>query len=228
MKKLKKKVSAVLLASAVALTTLISAAAAEPFTAKVENAINAKNSEQSWSIEFTEFDATRMTKDSVITVTYEVVEDKGGDKKVELVAQKYPDEQRKDYKGDSAKVKSGEDALWKIVEADTDDGKGKATFKYSSIVSAFGYDDFTILDKINVEAASESTIKCTGFQVSNVLSEKDGKHPTVNSGIAWYWIVIAVVAAVGVVIAIVFIILNKKSDKAFDVTTGEYIDKKKV
>ena len=233
-----KKFLTTFLTAAIAATSVFSmsvfAEGTEDFTASssdISKSVDAKvdngNREQSFSIEFTAFDPTRMTKDSEIVVTYDVVKDAGksGDK-VELVAQKYPDEQRKDYKGKSGKVDG--DALWKIVKADSDDGKGTATFKYDSIVKSFGTDDFTVLDKLNVEAASESTIKCTGFKVTKVLPEKKGTHPKADSGFAWYWIVIAAVVGVAICVAIVMLILNKKSDKAFDVTTGRYIDKKKV
>lgn len=229
MKRLKKVLTSAF-AAMLALTSAVTVFAAEEFTGDTSKAVDAKvdgtNRQQSYTVEFTEFDPTRMTKDSEVIVTYDIVEGTSDGDYVELVAQKYPDEQRKDYKGESGKVNG--DALWQIVKADSDDGKGTATFKYSSIVSAFGYDDFTVLDKFNVEAASSATIKCTGFKVTNVLPESEGKHPKISEGFAWYWIVIAAVAAIILVVVIVFVILNKKSDKAFDITTGEYIDKKKV
>lgn len=221
--------SAVAALAASAIMCVNAFAAGDTYTDEVKGAKDATNRQQSYSVEFSSFDPTRMTKDSEVIVSYEIVKGQtvSGEDNVELVAQKYPDEQRKDYKGKSAKV-DGDD-LWKIVKADSDDGKGQATFSYDSIVKAFGYSDFTVLDKLNVEAASEkTTIKCTGFKVTNVKPEKEGTHPKVETGFAWYWIVAAVVAAVIVVVIIVFVILNKKSDKAFDINTGEYIDKKKV
>ena len=235
MKKIKKIITA-FMASAVAAVSLLSMSAfAEDYSATVNGAVEAKvdngNRQQSFTVEFTVFDPTRLTENSVVEVTYEVTNDaKTKGDKVELVAQKYPDEQRKDYKGKSGTnpLADSTGAVWKIVKADSDDGKGKATFSYKSIVDAFGTDDFTTFDKFNVEAASESTIKCTGFKVTNVKPESEGTHPKVNAGFAWYWIVIAAVAAIIVVVIIVFVILNKKSDKAFDVATGEYIDKKNV
>ena len=232
-----KRIIAAFLTAAVAATSLfsISAAAAENYTADVKNAKEAKvddgNRQQSYTLEFTEFDPTRMTMDSVITVKYEITDKKGKGDRVELVAQRYPDEQRKDYKGKTGATPDtagGDGSVWKIVKADSDDGKGTATFKYDSIVSAFGTNDFTNLDKINVEAASEATIKCTGLTITNVKGEKEGTHPTLDKGVAWYWIVIAAAAGVIVVIVVLFIVLGRKSSKAFDVTTGQYIDKKKV
>lgn len=238
MKKLKKVMTAFMAAAVAAISVMslsVFAEGTETFTAEVNGASEAKvdngNRQQSFTVEFTVFDPTRLTKDSVVEVTYDITDDKGGKgDKVELVAQKYPDEQRKEYKGKSGTNPKADStgAVWQIVKADSDDGKGNATFTYDSIVKAFGTDDFTTFDKFNVEAASESTIKCTGFKITNVKPESEGTHPKISSGIAWYWIVIAVAAAVIIVIVIVFVILNKKSDKAFDVSTGEFIDKKNV
>ena len=238
MKKFKRIAVAFLAAVTAAVSAFaVCASAAENYTAQVTGATEAKvdggDRQQSYTVEFTQFDPTRMTKDSIVEVTYEIVEaDKSakGDK-VELVAQRYSDNDRKKYKGKSGETPSTakpDGAIWKIVKADKDNGKGKATFSFSSIADAFGSEDFTNLDKLNVEAASSATIKCTGFTVTNVKSEKEGTHPSSSNGIEWYWIVVAVAAAVIIVIIIVFVILNKKSDKAFDVSTGEFVDKKKM
>lgn len=236
-----KKFLTAFLTAALAVTSVFSmtAFAADDYTAKVDNAKEVKvgkdgNRPQSYTIEFTKFDPTRMNKDSVIEVTYDVVSDgKKSGNKVELVAQRYPDEQRADYKGKKGSAPStanDDGSVWAIVDADSDDGKGKATFSYDSIVKAFGSDDFGNIDKFNVEVTSgtDATIKCTGFKVTNVKAEKEGTHPKADAGFAWYWIVIAAVVGVAICVAIVMLILNKKSDKAFDVTTGKYIDKKKV
>lgn len=234
-----KKIVLAALAAAFAATSVFSSAIAvsaeEPLSNVAIHLGDAKearveengNRQQSVSLSYEQFDASRLTKDSEIIITYEITAAdksvKSGSNHVELVVQSWenPDTPKKDSTG----------GVWEIVDAKSDDGK-TAVFTYDDIVEAYGTDDFTLISKLNVEAASASTIKCTGFSATNclvkgsrVIAESDDSSKGESNIL---WIIVGIISGVVLCIAVVFIILNKKSNKAFDVTTGEYVSKKTV
>lgn len=180
--------------------------------------VDGGNRQQSCEFEYKVFDASRMTEDSEVIVSYEVVDaadSKKDENKVELVAQKYEDD--KDAK-----------KAWAIVNAVSDDGK-QATFKYADIKESFksqsGSDNMALIDKLFVEAASNATIKCTGVKVTKCVP--DGKHAK-DGKVSMIWVIVGIVAGAAIVITVVMIILNKKSEETFDVSTGEFVSKKKI
>lgn len=230
-----KKFITVIAAAVMALTSAIGSAfsvSAEDLsdvTIDVSSAkpavVDAGNRQQSVKISFDQFDTTRLTDQSEIIVDFRI-DEKGNDdadsNPVELVVQSW--EGAKTPKSDS------QGNIWQIVKASscTD---SQAVFKYSDMVDAYGSSDFNLMSAIYVEAGSSSTITATGMKATNCLAKGTHKEDATNpskSGGNMLFIIIGIVSGVVGCIAVVFLILSKKSDKAFDVATGEYISKKKV
>ncbi|WP_294409350.1 hypothetical protein [uncultured Ruminococcus sp.] len=226
-----KKLLSAVLSAFIACSTVITGA----FTAYAEeeaqtedikidcsSAQPSENWGQSITIEQSTFDATKMTEDSKIIVTYtsEDINEKAGNKyNAELVFQSWDN---------TTSPKAQEGAVWaKVAPVEFDDTS--ATYDYNSIAEAYGTNDFSQVYNVIVGSTDRAKITCTGITVTNcktktyIETEKKAESKT-NPLI----IIGAAVAGIAVAVIVIVVIMNKKSSKAFDVSTGTFVDKKNV
>ena len=181
--------------------------------------------------DLTAFDATRMTKDTVITVNYDIIEEHID----EATATGYPVELIfQSWSSPDTPMATGDGAVWaKVAPANVDTDYNIETFSYADIVEAYGSDNFDKVDCILFGSTNDAKILVKGVTVSNCKAE--GSHwvdPTIEeeekaatkknvTGI-----VVGVVAGIAVAVGVIWFIISRKSREAFDITTGEFVDKK--
>ncbi len=191
------------------------------------------------------FDATRITEDSVITVTYDIVEEQGGSTgyPVELIFQSWSNPDTPMVKADGG--------VWAKV-APIGAGSGDADysvseqFAYADIVEAYGTDNFEKVDSILFGATDVAKIKVTGVTISNCLPASEGTHwvdPEIkkaeeeakkaeekkdkeNKKKNVIGIAVGIAAGIIVAVGVIWFIISRQSKEAFDVNTGEFVDKK--
>ncbi len=225
MKKLFDFLAAAAVASVMAVSASITAFADDEKLSDVEidvsSAVVAKAWAQSLKVDSTVFDASRMTEDSVVKITYtcdKAVEDAGTDYPVELVVQSWenPDTPMVDAQG----------GVWaKVAPAKYDDKS--ATYRYSDIVKAYGTDDLKEVNCMLVGATDKAEITCTGMTVTNCKEKGNHVYPEEEKeGVNPVFIIIGVVAGIIIAVVVIVVIMNKKSSEAFDVASGKFVDKK--
>lgn len=232
-----KKLITIIVSAALAITAAISSTFSvfaedlSDVTVDVSSAKSATikdgNRQQSIKVAFDKFDTTRLTDKSEVIVDF-TIESPASNKKatnqyVEFVVQSWekPDTSKADSSG----------SVWEIVQASSCTNS-QAVFKYDDIVKAYGTKDFNKLSAIYVEAASTAKIKCTGLKFTNCLKNGTHKSDATQSNSSgksnMLFIVIGIVSGIALAVGILMLILNKKSSKAFDVSSGEFVDKKKA
>ena len=204
------------------LTAFAENAETEDVTIDCSSATTCSNWEQSITVDQATFNATRLTKDSEIIVTFksEEINEKAGNKyNAELIFQSW----------DNTTTSAAQDgAVWaKIAPVKFDDSS--ATYDFESIATAYGTDDFSQVYNIIIGATDRAKITVTGITVTNcktkTYAEKEEKDSKGTNPII---IVIAVIAGIAIAVVVIVIIMNKKSSEAFDVSTGKFVDKKNL
>ena len=192
------------------------------------------------------FDATRMTDQSVITVSYDILETYETDGStgfpVELIFQSWS------YPEDTSMVNTATGAVWaKVAPVEVDEENNTESFNYEDIVAAYGTSNFEKVDAILFGSTNDAKIKITAVTITNC---KDEGHHWVDPAIAEQakaqqekekeaqekvkaaeqkniiGIIIGIVAGVAVAVGVIWFIISSKSREAFDVSTGEFVDKK--
>jgi hypothetical protein len=168
------------------------------------------------------FDTTRMTKDSVIKVEFTTADGvELNSAPVELVFQswEYPD----------TSIAAADGTVWAKVSAASYENN-TAEFKYDDIVSAYGSDNFEKVSCICFTATAATDIKVTKVTVTNCVEtgthyvdkteqkEQNKKNMT--------FVVVGIVAGIVLAVVIIILIMNKKSSSAYDVSSGQFVDKK--
>lgn len=163
------------------LTAFAEDAETEDVTIDCSSAEAASNWTQSLTIEQGDFNATRLTKDSKIVVTFnsEDVNEKSGNKySAELIFQSWEN---------TTTSVAQDGAVWaKIAPVEFDETT--ATYDFESIATAYGTDDFSQVYKIMVGATDRAKITVTGVKITNCKTktyaekeEKDSKEQTLLS-----------------------------------------------
>jgi hypothetical protein len=218
------------------LTAFAEDAETEDVTIDCSSAEAASNWTQSLTIEQGDFNATRLTKDSKIVVTFnsEDVNEKSGNKySAELIFQSWEN---------TTTSVAQDGAVWaKIAPVEFDETT--ATYDFESIATAYGTDDFSQVYKIMVGATDRAKITVTGVKITNCKTKTYGKRTYIynkkggqltekeekdSKGTNPIIIVIAVIAGIAIAVVVIVIIMNKKSSEAFDVSTGKFVDKKNL
>ncbi len=178
------------------------------------------------------FDATRMTADSVIKVSYDIVEDHGLD---ETQATGYPVELIfQSWSNPDTPVVGSDGGVWaKVAPAKIDTENNTEEFNYADIVEAYGTDNFEKVDCVLFGSTNDAKILVKEVSVTNCKDKGDHwidpsiaeqeKAATKKNIVG---IVIGIVAGVAVAVGVIWFIISRKSREAFDVTTGEFVDKR--
>ena len=202
------------------LTAFAEDAETEDVTIDCSSAEAASNWTQSLTIEQGDFNATRLTKDSKIVVTFnsEDVNEKSGNKySAELIFQSWEN---------TTTSVAQDGAVWaKIAPVEFDETT--ATYDFESIATAYGTDDFSQVYKIMVGATDRAKITVTGVKITNCKTKTYAEEKG-SKGTNPIIIVIAVIAGIAIAVVVIVIIMNKKSSEAFDVSTGKFVDKKNL
>ncbi|MBR1753122.1 MAG: hypothetical protein IJ806_05985 [Ruminococcus sp.] len=180
------------------------------------------------------FDATRITENSIVKVDFEVIGDRAegsADYPVELIIQSWS------YPESTLVTPDGQ--VWgKVVPSVVEEGHEE--FNWSDMIEGYGSDNFDKVDKIIFGSTNYGTVKVTGVTITNCADEghhwidpaileqeeaaKQEKEANKKKNIVG--IVVGIVAGIVAAIVAVFIFVTKKSSEAFDVSTGEFVDKK--
>ena len=141
------------------LTAFAENAETEDVTIDCSSAEACSNWEQSITVDQATFNATRLTKDSEIIVTFksEEINEKAGNKyNAELIFQSW----------DNTTTSAAQDgAVWaKIAPVKFDDSS--ATYDFESIATAYGTDDFSQVYNIIIGATDRAKITVTGITVT--------------------------------------------------------------
>ena len=165
------------------LTAFAENAETEDVTIDCSSATTCSNWEQSITVDQATFNATRLTKDSEIIVTFksEEINEKAGNKyNAELIFQSW----------DNTTTPAAQDgAVWaKIAPVKFDDSS--ATYDFESIATAYGTDDFSQVYNIIIGATDRAKITVTGITVTNCKTkayaekeEKDSKGTNPDAAI---------------------------------------------
>ena len=89
----------------------------------------------------------------------------------------------------------------------------------------------TTTTTVSEEAPEEETTTTTAAETTTTAQTAQAASSadkTSSSSGNVLFVVIGVVCGIGLAVAIIFIIMSKKSSKAFDTTTGKFVDKKKM
>lgn len=191
------------------------------------------------SIGSDEFDATRLTKDSVLKIEYEITEKIDSDTPtgypVECIFQSW---EGSDAPGND------DGSIWaKIAPSKFDDTSAEYTYKdittYIDLKDGsfmgYGTTDFSRVSCILFGATSDANIIVTKATFTNCLPESEGKHwvdpekvkeEKAQEAKSNMKLIIGIVVGIVIAAGVVFFLLTQKSKKAFDVSTGQYVDKK--
>lgn len=241
-----KKFASVLMAAGIMTGSALTAFADGDVTLDCSDAIESEGWTQSVKFGYNRedpngaknFDATRMTPDSVIKVTYDIVEDHFDETQatgypVELIFQSwsYPD----------SPLAGSDGGLWaKVAPATVDAATNTEEFAYADIVAAYGSDNFEKVDCVLFGSTNDAKILVTGVTITNCkdegnhwvdpsiaqAAEEAEKKEKANTKKNIIGIVVGIAAGVIVAVGVVWFIISSKSREAFDVTTGEFVDKK--
>lgn len=177
------------------------------------------------------FDATRLTKDSVFTVKYDIIEEHID----EATATGYPMEMIfQSWTNPDTPNVTADGAVWaRVAPASVDTENNIETFVYDDIVAAYGSDNFEKIDCVLFGSTNDAKILVTSVTVS--ACKDKGAH-WVDPSIAErekaaakknvIGIVIGIAAGIAVAVGVIWFIISRKSREAFDITTGEFVDKK--
>lgn len=180
----------------------------------------------------TGFDASRMTEDSVVRVSYEIIEkhDVAPDDEtgypVELVFQSWSDP--------NTPMADKNGKVWaKVAPAKVDEKKNIELFSYSDIAKAYGSSDFDKVDCILLGSTNDAKMKVTSVTVTDCKEE--GNHWVTPARVeeeraerdrSLAVIVGGTALILALLVGLIWFILGKKTNEAFDITTGEFIDKR--
>ncbi|MBP1545675.1 MAG: hypothetical protein J6A37_03640 [Oscillospiraceae bacterium] len=177
------------------------------------------------------YDPTKITADSqmIVTYTYEYAVDPAELEKddseeaepmapVELIVQSWSSP-------DTPMVNSSGGVWAKVAPAEYDDGR--AVFNYADMVAAYGTDDFSDVDALNIGATENIKLTLTSCTLTNCgddmyieMTDAERAEAYKNALI----IVLASALALIIIIIVVFmVILKRKSSYAYDPTTGKYV-----
>ncbi len=183
------------------------------------------------------FDATRITDQSVVTVKYDILETYETETPtgypVELIIQSWSNP-------DTPMVNATGGVWGKVAPAEVDTENNTESFNYADIVTAYGSDNFEKVDALLFGSTNDAKIKVNSVTITNCKDE--GNH-WVDPAIAEQekaaqekekeakkknivGIIIGIVAGVAVAVGVIWFIISSKSREAFDVSTGEFVDKK--
>jgi hypothetical protein len=228
MKKLFKILASAVVSAAIMASSVVCAFADEKLSdvnLDTKDAVAISNWGQSFKAEYQNFDASRMTESSQIKVEYtceNVDENSGTAYPAELIFQSWesPDTPMADAQG----------GVWAKV-APVEYSETSAVYNYKDIVESYGTDDFSQVSCILVGATDKATITVTKVTVTNCKAEgtRVYEDPEDESGSNLWLIIVGCIAAVAIiVIIIIVVVMNKKSSEAFDVSTGQFVDKKEL
>ena len=247
------KITTAVMAAAIMAGQAITAFADSDVKLDCSNAVESNNWTQ--SIQFTYnnddpddlkcFDATRMTDQSVITVSYDILETYETDGPtgypVELIFQSWSNPE------DTSMVNVTGGVWAKVAPVELDAENNIESFNYEDIVAAYGTDNFEKVDAVLFGSTNDAKIKIKAVTITNC---KDEGHHWVDPAIAEQakaqqekekeaqekvkaaeqkniiGIIIGIVAGVAVAVGVIWFIISSKSREAFDVSTGEFVDKK--
>jgi len=244
-KKIFSRISAAVMAAAIMAGQAIVACAYGDVQLDCTNAVESDNWTQSIQFNYNNndpddlksFDATRMTDQSVITVTYDILETYETDSPtgfpVELIFQSWSSP-------DTPMVKADGGVWAKVVPAEIDEENNTESFNYADIVAAYGSDNFEKVDAVLFGSTNDAKIKVKSVTITNCNDQ--GSH-WVDPSIAEQakeaqekekeaqkkniiGIIIGIIAGVAVAVGVIWFIISSKSREAFDVSTGEFVDKK--
>ncbi len=185
---------------------------------------------------FDHYDATKFTADTEIIVTYShefiaAENDIEGEEEeyrsecpVEIILQSWsnPDTPMVNATG----------GVWAKV-APYEWGDGVAKFNMSDMITAYGIEDFSGVDSINVGATAHAVLTVTSFKITNCEEDIYIAMTDAERAEAYKNALIAVLAGALVliigIIVVFMIILKRKTGYAYDASTGKYvkIEKKK-
>ncbi|MCR5143179.1 MAG: hypothetical protein K6C68_11760 [Ruminococcus sp.] len=243
MKKIVTGFAAALMSLSMMLTNFTAVAASDVSDVEIDcsGAKEVKSWNTSMSISSDEFDATRLTEDSVLKIEYEITEKIENDYStgypVECIFQSW----------EGTDAPGNEDGnIWaKIAPSKFDDTSAEYTYKdittYVELddgsFMGYGTTDFSRVSCILFGATADASIIIKKATFTNCLPESEGKHwvdpETVKKEKEQekksnMKLVIGIGVGILIAAAAVFFLLSHKSKKAFDVTTGQYVDKKKI
>ncbi|MBP3796872.1 MAG: hypothetical protein J6I46_03725 [Ruminococcus sp.] len=180
----------------------------------------------------TGFDATRMTEDSVVRVSYELIEvhelpeGEATGYPVELVFQSWSDP--------DTPLTDSDGRVWATVAPSSiDEGNNIEYFKYSDIAKAYGTNDFGKVDRMLFSSTNDARMKVTSVTVTEC--KETGDHWVASAGAeaerasrdrSLAVIVGGTALILAMIMGIIWFILGKKTGEAFDLATGEFIDKR--
>ena len=159
---LKGMMTAVLLGVAAIASTVT--AAAEDVTIDVSEAVESTKWGQSVTITKAQFDAERITKDSVVKVAFDAGDYKGEELPIELIFQSW-----NNTTSPNADKKGG---VWAKITTD-DYTEKTATFTYDAIIEAYGTDDLSEVQAICVGDTDKAPVTCKGLIVTNCEKAKE-------------------------------------------------------
>lgn len=182
--------------------------------------------------DLTSFDATRMTDDSVIKVSYDVLEVHDGEDvdttgyPVELIFQS--------WSSPDTPMANADGSVWaKVAPSNVNEYNNTAEFTYADIAEAYGSDNFEKVDCILFGSTNDAKILVTGASVTNcadigdhwvdpsVSEQQQAERKKSITGI-----LVGAIAGVAVAVGVIWMILSSRSAQAFDVATGEFVDKR--
>ena len=180
----------------------------------------------------TGFDATRMTEDSVVRVSYELIEvhelpeGEATGYPVELVFQSWSDP--------DTPLTDSDGRVWATVAPSSiDEGNNIEYFKYSDIAKAYGTNDFGKVDRMLFSSTNDAKMKVTSVTVTEC--KETGDHWVASAGAeaerasrdrSLAVIVGGTALILAMIMGIIWFRLGKKTGEAFDLATGEFIDKR--
>ncbi|MBQ8965457.1 hypothetical protein [Ruminococcus sp.] len=240
MKNVIGKIAAALMAAGIMAAQAVTVCADSDVTLDCTSAIESDNWSQSVKFGYNSedpadtasFDATRMTENSVIKVSYDIIEDHQLD---ETQATGYPVELIfQSWSNPDTPMVGTDGGVWaKVAPAKIDTENNTEEFNYADIVAAYGSDNFEKVDCVLFGSTNDAKILVKSATVTNCKDE--GSH-WVDPSIAEQekaatkknivGIVVGIVAGIAVAVGVIWFIISRKSREAFDVTTGEFVDKK--
>lgn len=190
---------------------------AEDFDVEITTA-NTVSAWENIPISMDHYDASKLTPQSQVIVTYSYTTTAEGECPIELIIQSWsnPDTPMVNASGGVwAKVAP---LLW---------NESTAIFSYDDIVAAYGTSDLSSVDSVNIGATANATITATGLKFTECdkdfyVSMNDAERAEMykNMLIA----VLASALAIIIIIIVVFMImLKRKTEYAYDAATGTYV-----
>ena len=139
-------------------------AAAEDVNIDCSSAVESTSWGQSLTVNKSQFDAERITKDSVVKVAFDAGDYTGDVLPIELIFQSW-----NNTTSPKADKKGG---VWAKITTD-DKTESSATFTYDQIVEAYGTDDFSEVQAIHVGDTDQAPVICKGLMITNCNKAKE-------------------------------------------------------